>query len=61
MFKVALDLIPFSAMCDAYMKLAARGVSILFATGDGGVGSTPELAPTCTAGDAFLVPSPLCP
>lgn len=29
------------AMCNSYMQLTARGVSILFASGDGGVASTP--------------------
>ncbi|KAJ7283220.1 subtilisin-like protein [Mycena rebaudengoi] len=30
-----------SALCDAYAMLAARGVSIMFSSGDGGVAATP--------------------
>ncbi|KAJ6606105.1 subtilisin-like protein [Mycena vulgaris] len=46
------------AMCDSYMQLAARGVSILFASGDGGVASTPGVS--CT-GTAFKPTFPTCP
>lgn len=45
------------AMCDAYMQLTARGVSILFASGDGGVAATP--GETCSA--MFLPTFPTCP
>ncbi|KAJ7700742.1 subtilisin-like protein [Mycena rosella] len=44
------------AMCNAYMQLTARGVSILFASGDGGVAATP--GETCTT---FLPTFPTCP
>ncbi|KAJ7700763.1 subtilisin-like protein [Mycena rosella] len=46
------------AMCNSYMQLAARGVSILFASGDGGVASTPGVS--CT-GTAFKPTFPTCP
>ncbi|KAJ7491014.1 subtilisin-like protein [Mycena latifolia] len=46
------------AMCDSYMQLAARGVSILFASGDGGVAATP--GETCT-NKPFLPTFPTCP
>ncbi|KAJ6606083.1 subtilisin-like protein [Mycena vulgaris] len=44
------------AMCNSYMQLTARGVSILFASGDGGVAATP--GETCTT---FLPTFPSCP
>ncbi|KAJ7490986.1 subtilisin-like protein [Mycena latifolia] len=44
------------AMCNAYMQLTARGVSILFASGDGGVAAAP--GETCTT---FLPTFPTCP
>ncbi|KAF7353862.1 Subtilisin-like protein [Mycena venus] len=46
------------AMCDSYMQLTARGVSILFATGDGGVASTPGVS---CSGKAFPPTFPTCP
>ncbi|KAJ7932719.1 subtilisin-like protein [Mycena leptocephala] len=46
------------AMCDSYMQLAARGVSILFASGDGGVAATP--GESCT-NKPFLPTFPTCP
>ncbi|KAF5392819.1 hypothetical protein D9757_000904 [Collybiopsis confluens] len=46
------------AMCDAFMKLTARGVSILYATGDGGVASSPGV--DCD-GEPFLAAWPTCP
>ncbi|KAF7376342.1 Subtilisin-like protein [Mycena sanguinolenta] len=46
-----------SAMCDAYMQLTARGVSIMFAAGDGGVAGAPTNVP-CTT---FLPVFPTCP
>ncbi|KAJ7684370.1 subtilisin-like protein [Mycena polygramma] len=45
------------AMCDSYMQLTARGVSILFASGDGGVAATP--GETCSS--KFLATFPTCP
>ncbi|KAF5343018.1 hypothetical protein D9757_014608 [Collybiopsis confluens] len=44
------------AMCDAFMT--ARGVSILYATGDGGVASSPGV--DCD-GEPFLAAWPTCP
>ncbi|KAJ6630336.1 subtilisin-like protein [Mycena sp. CBHHK59/15] len=44
------------AMCNAYMQLTVRGVSILFASGDGGVAAAP--GETCTT---FLPTFPTCP
>ncbi|CAK5271630.1 unnamed protein product [Mycena citricolor] len=46
------------AMCNSYMQLSARGVSILFASGDGGVASTPGVQ--CN-GTAFAPTFPSCP
>ncbi|KAJ7718292.1 subtilisin-like protein [Mycena maculata] len=46
------------AMCTSYMQLTARGVSILFASGDGGVAATP--GEQCT-GKPFLPTFPTCP
>ncbi|KAJ3771213.1 subtilisin-like protein [Lentinula raphanica] len=46
------------AMCDAFMKLTARGVSILYATGDGGVASSP--GSECD-NEPFLAAWPTCP
>ncbi|KAF9077784.1 peptidase S8/S53 domain-containing protein [Rhodocollybia butyracea] len=46
------------AMCDAFMKLTARGVSILYATGDGGVASSPGGECDDTP---FLAAWPTCP
>ncbi|KAJ6554255.1 family S53 protease [Mycena capillaripes] len=46
------------ALCDSYMQLTARGVSILFASGDGGVAATP--GESCD-GKAFLPTFPTCP
>ncbi|CAK5270748.1 unnamed protein product [Mycena citricolor] len=46
------------AMCNSYMQLSARGVSILFASGDGGVSSTPGVQ--CN-GTAFAPTFPSCP
>ncbi|KAJ7215326.1 subtilisin-like protein [Mycena haematopus] len=46
------------AMCNSYMQLTARGVSILFATGDGGVASTPGVS--CN-NKAFPPTFPTCP
>ncbi|CAK5270753.1 unnamed protein product [Mycena citricolor] len=47
-----------TAMCNSYMQLSARGVSILFATGDGGVASTPGVS---CSGTAFPPTFPTCP
>ena len=47
-----------SSMCDAYMQLTSRGVSITFASGDGGVASTPGVQ--CN-GKAFPPTFPTCP
>ncbi|KZP17031.1 family S53 protease [Athelia psychrophila] len=44
------------ALCNAYMQLTARGVSILFATGDGGVAASPDA--NCTT---FQPSFPTCP
>ncbi|KAJ6500787.1 subtilisin-like protein [Mycena sanguinolenta] len=46
------------AMCNSYMQLTARGVSILFASGDGGVASTPGVS--CT-NKPFPPTFPTCP
>ncbi|KAK7035950.1 subtilisin-like protein, partial [Favolaschia claudopus] len=46
------------AMCDQYMQLTSRGVSILFATGDGGVASTPGVS---CSGKPFPPTFPTCP
>ncbi|KAJ4496106.1 subtilisin-like protein [Lentinula edodes] len=46
------------AMCDAFMKLTARGVTILYATGDGGVASSP--GEDCDD-EPFLAAWPTCP
>ncbi|KAJ3857079.1 subtilisin-like protein [Lentinula lateritia] len=46
------------AMCDAFMKLTARGVTILYATGDGGVASSP--GEDCD-NEPFLAAWPTCP
>jgi len=46
------------ALCDQYMQLTSRGVSITFASGDGGVASTPGVE--CT-GEAFPPTFPTCP
>ncbi|KAF8172002.1 subtilisin-like protein [Mycena galopus ATCC 62051] len=46
------------AMCNSYMQLTARGVSILFASGDGGVASTPGVQ--CT-NKPFPPTFPTCP
>ncbi|KAJ7765733.1 subtilisin-like protein [Mycena metata] len=46
------------AMCNSYMQLSARGVSILFASGDGGVAASP--GESCN-GKAFLPTFPTCP
>lgn len=46
-----------SALCNAYMQLTAKGVSILFASGDGGVASTPGVK--CSA--KFPPTFPTCP
>ncbi|EJD49920.1 subtilisin-like protein [Auricularia subglabra TFB-10046 SS5] len=47
------------ALCDAYQQLTARGVSILFASGDGGVSGGQD-DPTC-AGEKFIAAWPACP
>ncbi|EIN06456.1 family S53 protease [Punctularia strigosozonata HHB-11173 SS5] len=47
-----------TTMCNSYMQLSARGVSILFASGDGGVAASPGEA--CTA-KSFLPTFPTCP
>ncbi|KIK68208.1 hypothetical protein GYMLUDRAFT_237294 [Collybiopsis luxurians FD-317 M1] len=47
-----------SVWCDAFMKLTARGVSILYASGDGGVASSP--GEECD-GEPFLAAWPTCP
>ncbi|KAF7314956.1 Subtilisin-like protein [Mycena indigotica] len=44
------------AMCNAYMQLAARGSSLMYASGDGGVAATP--GETC--GVTFLPTFPTC-
>ncbi|EJD49914.1 subtilisin-like protein [Auricularia subglabra TFB-10046 SS5] len=46
------------AMCDAYQQLTARGVSILFASGDGGVSGG---QPTECTGEKFIAATPACP
>lgn len=43
-------------MCNTYMQLTARGVSIMFASGDGGVAAAP--GEQCTT---FLASWPTCP
>ncbi|CAK5263983.1 unnamed protein product [Mycena citricolor] len=48
-----------SALCDSYLQLTARGVSLLFASGDGGVAASPALL--CNPGDPFEVSFPTCP
>ncbi|KZV99716.1 hypothetical protein EXIGLDRAFT_745985 [Exidia glandulosa HHB12029] len=45
-----------TAMCNTYMQLTARGVSIMFASGDGGVAAAP--GERCTT---FLPSWPTCP
>ncbi|KAF7986027.1 hypothetical protein HWV62_41376 [Athelia sp. TMB] len=45
------------ALCNAYMQLSAKGVSILFASGDGGVASTPGVSCSATFPPTF----PTCP
>lgn len=45
------------ALCNAYMQLTAKGVSILFASGDGGVASTPGVKCSATFPPTF----PTCP
>jgi len=45
------------ALCNSYMQLTSRGVSILFASGDGGVAATP--GESCSA--TFLATFPTCP
>ncbi|KIM88350.1 hypothetical protein PILCRDRAFT_814248 [Piloderma croceum F 1598] len=45
------------ALCNSYMQLTSRGVSILFATGDGGVASTPGVQCNGTFPPTF----PTCP
>lgn len=47
------ELRPRSNLCNAYAQLGARGVSVLFATGDGGVSGTQTSE--CTT---FVVPFP---
>lgn len=47
------------ALCDAYQQLTARGVSILFASGDGGVSGGQD-DPTCE-GEKFVASWPACP
>ncbi|KAF9077839.1 subtilisin-like protein [Rhodocollybia butyracea] len=47
------------AMCDALMKLTARGVSILYSSGDGGVAGS-RLNPECND-KPFLPTWPACP
>ncbi|EJD49915.1 subtilisin-like protein [Auricularia subglabra TFB-10046 SS5] len=46
------------AICDAYQQLTARGVSILFASGDGGVAAAPD---TQCDGEKFVASWPACP
>lgn len=46
------------AICDAYQQLTARGVSILFASGDGGVAAAPN---TQCDGEQFVASWPACP
>ncbi|KAI0031217.1 subtilisin-like protein [Vararia minispora EC-137] len=46
------------AMCDQYMQLTSRGVSITFASGDGGVASTPGVS--CN-NSPFPPTFPTCP
>ncbi|KZV66822.1 subtilisin-like protein [Peniophora sp. CONT] len=46
------------ALCNQYMALTSRGVTITFATGDGGVASTPGVS--CN-GKAFPPTFPTCP
>ncbi|KIP05123.1 hypothetical protein PHLGIDRAFT_25225 [Phlebiopsis gigantea 11061_1 CR5-6] len=46
------------SLCNSYMQLTARGVSITFATGDGGVASTPGVA---CKGKPFPPTFPTCP
>ncbi|EJD49916.1 subtilisin-like protein [Auricularia subglabra TFB-10046 SS5] len=45
-----------TAMCDSFMQLTARGVSVMYASGDGGVAAAP--GETCTN---FLASFPTCP
>jgi tripeptidyl-peptidase-1 len=52
-----IQLIRTSALCNSYMQLTSRGVSILFATGDGGVASTPGVQCNVTFSPTF----PTCP
>ncbi|KAJ6473797.1 family S53 protease [Mycena sanguinolenta] len=47
------------AMCDSYMQLTARGVSILFASGDGGVDGAG--GGNCAVGAPFVPTFPTCP
>ncbi|KZV66821.1 family S53 protease [Peniophora sp. CONT] len=46
------------ALCDQYMALTSRGVTITFSTGDGGVAAVP--GGSCV-GEAFVPTSPACP
>lgn len=58
-FSQETDLSPSltAALCNSYMQLTARGVSILFASGDGGVASSPSVS--CS--DKFPPTFPSCP
>ena len=47
-----------SALCNSYLQLTSKGVSILFASGDGGVASTPGVQ--CT-NKPFPPTFPTCP
>ncbi|KAF7986028.1 hypothetical protein HWV62_41378 [Athelia sp. TMB] len=54
-----LSLTDSIALCNSYMQLTAKGVSILFASGDGGVASTPGVQ--CNSTTGFPPTFPSCP
>ncbi|KAJ3741833.1 subtilisin-like protein [Lentinula detonsa] len=54
----ALSLSLTDAYCNAIMQLASRGVSVTFASGDGGVASSPDLQ---CEGSPFPPTFPTCP
>jgi tripeptidyl-peptidase-1 len=48
-------------LCDGYMALTARGVSVLFASGDGGVRGGHDVSSQCTNNTFIPQFPPTCP
>ncbi|CAK5264006.1 unnamed protein product [Mycena citricolor] len=61
MTESVIDITVVDALCNAYMSLGARGISVLFASGDGGVHNNHDSLDDCDMPDLAPVFPATCP